>query len=410
MSRLSLKKRLTLFVASILVAVTIILTSITLITIEKIMVRPQIETIGIISFTTRDGSLTNKVEVVREVDDDYINNRFLEEGNYGPRYRRRIKNNISNADHIMFGRDAVISDMKSAQSKISRISIMTMIGIIIFGVLGVYIMVDRALNPLKELSSTIHAIGEDNLNTHISVPIPEDEISSLIVSFNKMLSRLEIMFNEQKDFSAKAAHELKTPLTTMKTSLQVLQMDESPEIDEYEESIGLIEANIDRLIDIVNNLFLLSSDSIKLNDRVEISQVIKDVVEDRYNDILKENIELDLELDDLVVAGNRDLLVSCIGNVLDNAIKYNIRGGSIHIKSYRKGKLACISIRDTGIGIESSSLENIFDAFYRVGGNTIEGNGLGLSIVKNIIDEHRGVVDITSTVGEGTELLLGIPL
>ena len=394
MNKLSLKRRLTIFVASILIAITIILTSITMISVDRIMVKPQIDSLGFVTLQGRDGSISN-VEILKRGDNGLV-------------YRNPHSNHMKDGSCDFDNNNMMISNIRMAQAKMSRISLIAMFGIIIFGVVGVYIMVGRALDPLKELSTTIHEIGEDNLNTQIRVPDAKDEISSLIISFNKMLSRLEIMFQEQRNFSATAAHELKTPLTTMKTSLQVLQMDENPPIEEYKDSVVLLEKNIDRLIDTVNNLFLLSSDNIKLNDKVGLSDLIQDILEMEKGSLINRNIDVDLYLEDGIVVGNKDLLLSCFSNIISNAIKYNKENGKIFIKMIKEDKEVNISIRDTGIGLDKMHLSKVFESFYRVN-EDIEGNGLGLSIVKNIVEEHSGTIDITSELGEGTEIIVTLP-
>ena len=425
-NKLSLKSRLTFFVAIILILVTIILTTFSLIMIERLMVKPQIENIDILTFITRDGViidtiLSNEDEIIYEIPiDEGIEDEIEEDTRRGGHHQgkghqrrkntRRKDHHLSKTDMDMIGKGRVVSNMKTAQNKVSKISILAMMGIIIFGIITVYIMIDRALRPLRDLSGSIHEIGEDNLNTQIEVPDTNDEISSLIVSFNRMLSRLELMFKEQKNFSAKAAHELKTPLTTMKTSLQVLQMDEDPPVEEYRENVGLMENNIDRLIETVNNLFLLSSDNIKLNDRVEVDGLIYRIIEEKREELEDKNISVKLSLAKLEVPGNFELLNSSISNIVENAIKYNKDSGMIKIKSYKKRNMACISVRDTGIGMTKDEIDHIFDAFYRVDGNRVEGNGLGLSIVKNIIDEHKGDIEVKSELGLGTEIILKIPI
>lgn len=415
-NKLSLKRRLTFFVGTILIAITIILTSLTLTSVKNAMV-PLTESANIFSFISGNGIYydmdENKVYInidERVSEEETNNENMMGMGHHGRMNRTNMATGHNRHMKQMIERN-LVSNIKVAQARVYKNSLYAMFGIIIFGIIGAYIIIDKSLKPLTNLSETIHEIGEDNLNTQIVVPETDDEISSLILSFNKMLKRLEKMFKEQKDFSAKAAHELRTPLTTMKTSLQVLQMDENPPIDEYKENMELVEHNIDRLIDTVNNLFLLSSESIQLNDNIEIDQLIYEIVEDKEEELVEKNIDLKLSLGKLEIPGNKELIYSAISNILENAIKYNKKDGSIFIRAFKTADdMAHIRIEDTGIGMNEKEMKYIFDAFYRVDDSIVEGNGLGLSIVKNIIEEHNGKIEVESQLDKGTDIELIIPL
>ncbi len=412
LNKLSLKRRLTFFVATILIIIAIILTSMTIASVKTAMI-PLINSANMFDFISGNDIFynVNSGNIYFSLEDaiDDIENEDKTNTNNGGMYGHGRMNNRNHMNKIM--EKNIASNIRLAQQQVSKNSLYTMFGIIVFGILGAYIIIDRSLRPLTKLSETIHEIGEDNLNTQIAVPEPEDEISSLIISFNKMLQRLEIMFKGQKDFSAKAAHELRTPLTTMKTSLQVLQIDDSPSVDEYRENIGLMEENINRLIDIVNNLFLLSSESIKINDNIIVDSLIYKLLEEKEEDLKDKNIDLKLSLGKIEFPGNKELVYSAISNILENAIKYNIKDGSIFIRAFKTvDGMANIKIEDSGIGIKEEELDKIFDAFYRVDDNKVDGNGLGLSIVKNIVEEHNGKIEIESVYGEGTNIQLSFPL
>lgn len=399
LKKLSLKRRLTFFIATILIAITIILTSVTLTSVNKAMSLLS-DSAKMFGFISGNGIYYDIDENKVYINIDEINSR---------------NSRINNSGHNKYMKELIqrnlITSIRIAQEKVYKNSLYGMFLIIIFGISGAYIIIKKSLKPLTNLSEKIHEIGEDNLNTQIIVPQTDDEISSLILSFNKMLKRLEKMFKEQKDFSAKAAHELRTPLTTMKTSLQVLQMDDNPPIEEYKDSIALIEHNIDRLTDTVNNLFLLSSDFVKLNDNIKIDEMIYELVEENKDKLREKQIDLKLSLGKIEIPGNKELIYSAISNIFENAIKYNKQNGNIFIRAFKTSdKMAHIRVEDTGIGIEEKNINRIFDAFYRIDDYSVEGNGLGLSIVKNIIDEHNGDIIVESEVGVGTNIELILPI
>lgn len=288
-------------------------------------------------------------------------------------------------------------------------SISVLIAIIVFGLGVTYWIMGRALKPLTVLSETIHDINEHSLGKGIEGNIAKDEVGSITASFNGMLGRLRGSFEQQKRFSASAAHELKTPLATMKTSLQVLKMDTSPNLDDYKEVISVMEQNIERLIYTVNDLLLLSSErKMELDDEISLRRLFLDIAEELEGAIFSKNLCCNLPQNDCLITGSHMLLHSAFYNLFENAIKYNKDGGAVKVDFQKTsdGKTV-VSIYDTGIGMSEEDTERIFEPFFRADRSCVQqtiGNGLGMSIIRTIIERHGGEIYIESKMNIGTEV------
>lgn len=391
LNRLSLKARITILVAIVLIIVSGVFTVLNMVNVNRYLVQPQLDALVLTEAATYDIKKDNNIIIDEETDNKYEIAKPMEESFY-------------------VNEDILRESIRMGKRTTSKISLYIMFVIIFIGIILAYIIVNKSLAPLTNLSIQIHEIGEHNLNKKLSIPDSNDEISSLIISFNNMLSRLENNFNEQKIFSAKAAHELKTPLTTMKTSLQVLQMDDNPSLDNYKESIEVTEKNIDRLISIVNNLFLMSLENIELNDEINLKDVITKSISLLDKKLADKNIGIELNLDSLYISGNKELISSMISNILENAIKYNNDLGTIEVNLFKTNKLVNLEVIDNGKGIHEKDLDRIFEPFYRSEEiRDIKGNGLGMTIVKSIIDNHQGQISIESKINKGTKVKIQIP-
>lgn len=274
------------------------------------------------------------------------------------------------------------------------------------GMIVTYSVAGKTLKPLQELNDSIINITEHNLKDRIPTFIAKDEIGSLANSFNAMLERLNESFLRQKRFSASVSHELKTPLSIMNAGIQVLQLDDEPTVSDYKETIEMAERNIKRLMNIVDDLFVLTNESnTDFADKIDLKQLflqIKLELEPLYN---KKNIYITQEFEFDTIKGNATLVYRAFFNLFENAMKYNIANGKIAIKTVIENNVEKIIISDSGRGIPSEDINKIFEPFYRVDqsrSRKIAGAGLGLSIVKSIVEKHGWEIEVESTVGVGT--------
>lgn len=300
----------------------------------------------------------------------------------------------------------------------SLTSIYIMIGLIIVGLLVTYFVVGKALEPLTKLSDAIADIGEHNLEKQelIEQAHFSGEITTLTNSFNAMLTRIQSAFAQQKQFTINAAHELKTPLATMKTSLQVLDID-TPSMEDYKDNAEVMAISVDYLIELVQHLLLTSSCAVEQNmyEEVYLDVIVENCLQGLQNQIIDKELQVDVKVQSCPMRGNQLLLPSVVQNLIENAVKYSNAKGLVEVEVLVSDELdtATLTVSDCGIGIDSESLPYIFDAFYRADksrSKEIAGNGLGLSIVKNIVEKHGGTITIDSVLEKGTVATVQFPL
>jgi signal transduction histidine kinase len=299
-----------------------------------------------------------------------------------------------------------VAVLTAAKKQFDIVNVLILAGVSVFGMVLVYVVAGKSLRPIHELSKTASTIGEENLQKRIPNLYTKDEVGMLGNSFNAMLDRLEQSFVKQKRFSANAAHELKTPLSTINASIQVLHLDKNPAASDYEETFETVERNVKRLIMVVDDLMKLYDE----NDQLEIvpidlKSMFEAIVCELSPVIENRNIETELICGLKTVKGNQVLIYRAFFNLIENAAKYNKDGGKIVIEAKREGEVGMITITDTGNGIPAYELQQIFEPFYRVSKSRSRktgGAGLGLSIVKTIIEKHGWKVSVNSELGEGS--------
>ncbi|WP_397335350.1 sensor histidine kinase [Paenibacillus thiaminolyticus] len=300
-----------------------------------------------------------------------------------------------------------------ANERFVNASVIYMFIIIAFGMAATYAIAGRALRPVNQLSTTIRNINENNLSQRL-VPIStNDEIGSLADSFNTMLNRLDESFTRQKRFASNAAHELKTPLATIKAGIQVLKLDESPSIEDYRETVDITEQSTQRLIDVVEDLLHLTADSQEsATDVIDLSEALQPIEQELEPLRKQKRVQIQIGECSHPIVGNKTLVYRVLFNLIENAVKYNTPGGKVQISTARRGSHTIIQISDTGIGMRDEELPHIFEPFYRVDksrSRNIAGSGLGLSIVKAIMEKHNGFIKVQSRPDVGTTFEAAFP-
>ncbi|WP_028546739.1 sensor histidine kinase [Paenibacillus taiwanensis] len=345
------------------------------------------------------GTMLNKTIV----DDEYSKKFRLEHEMYGQQENNSSLSNIS-----------VTTRVVEAQKKFSNQSLAMMTIIIVMGIGTTYLLVGRALRPLTKLNEAVKGIHELNLEQRIPVLGSKDELGSLSVSFNRMLDRLDRSFARQRRFAADAAHELKTPLTTIKTSLQVLQLDHSPTLDDYKLNAEVIQQSTDRLIQVADHLLELAvEDHTTFDDRIEIYELCKRVTSELQPLADHHQVSIVVHSCACHMNGNYSMLYSAVCNLATNAIKYNKAGGKVELQAFITREDLTLTVSDQGIGIPEQELDLIFEPFYRVDksrSRAIGGTGLGLALVKTIIAKHHGTIQVQSIEGMGTTMQVTLPI
>ena len=288
----------------------------------------------------------------------------------------------------------------------SMISILSMLLAIVILAISIFMLTGKILKPLRYLTDSICSIDDHNLRHRVGLPQTKDEVYHLTQSFNNMMDRLESSYTAQKNFAANAAHELKTSLAIMKTSLQVLELQERPSYEDYSEFADDVKQSIDRLIHTVESLLTLTNCS--LTDDTETINAL-DIAKQIKNDLSpfsdSKDVCIAVSGDDLLLTYNKELFYRALYNLVENAVKYNSSGGYVDITVSNREQY--IRIKDDGIGMDSLTIKNIFEPFYRsdlARSKEIPGSGLGMSIVKVVLERYGAALEIDSALGKGTEI------
>ena len=280
-------------------------------------------------------------------------------------------------------------------------SIVSSVIIILAGTILSYFIAGGTLKPLKKLAGRIEEIDESNLSEHIEITQNGDEVARLTKSFNNMLAKLNQAFENKKLFASNAAHELKTPLTTMSAVIDVLYMDENPNTQDCMEVIEEVKDNINQLRILVQDLLTFNYElDDDLCEDIQASILFEKIISYLSDSINEKNISVSIN-GDMTVTGEKNLLERAFANIIQNAVKYNKAGGKINV-------IICdgsILIEDSGIGLPEESIPQIFDPFYCVDksrSRKLGGVGLGLSIAKQILDKHGMSITVSSAQNKGT--------
>ena len=306
--------------------------------------------------------------------------------------------------------------------------------IILLSSVCTYFLTKKTLTPLQKLTSEVSQIRAQNLSTQLAVPNSKDEIAQLTRSFNEMLTRLDNAFSTQKQFSANAAHELRTPLAVLQTNLEVFEKKQEPEIVEYRQLFTMIKEQTARLSQLVGTLLDMTNlKSVPRTDQVMLEELVDEVFCDldpvaekagisiHFDDSSSQDWHTDVHTPDASVLNNNIrnitgsyvLLYRAVYNLVENAIKYNRPNGSVTVSVKEKNGQAMILVKDTGIGISPENQKKIFDPFFRVDksrSRAMGGAGLGLALVDSIAREHGGSVKVLESNEKGSIIALMLPV
>ena len=306
--------------------------------------------------------------------------------------------------------------------------------IILLSSVCTYFLTKKALTPLQKLTSEVSQIQAQNLSTQLEVPNSKDEIAQLTSSFNEMLTRLDNAFSTQKQFSANAAHELRTPLAVLQTNLEVFEKKQEPEMVEYQQLFTMIKEQTARLSQLVGTLLDMTNlKSVPRTDHVSLEELVDEVFCDldpvaekagisiHFDDSSSQDLYTDVHTPDasalnnniLNITGSYVLLYRAVYNLVENAIKYNRPNGSVTVSVKEKNGQAMILVKDTGIGISPENQKKIFDPFFRVDksrSRAMGGAGLGLALVDSIAKEHGGIVKVLESSETGSTIALMLPM
>ena len=308
---------------------------------------------------------------------------------------------------------AIVSDMvKSTQIEFWAKSLLITLIITLIGSSLMYFIVGYALRPLRNFTKQIEDIQAKNLQLSVLPQSKSVEIVRLTSAFNRLLKRLGDTFLAQRQFSASAAHELRTPLAVMRTRFEVFDKNKAPDITEYKETISMARTQIDRLSHVIDLLLEMTElQSAEKSDDISLAELVEEVICDLTEVSEKKSVSLIQKPGNAIVTGSDTLIYRAIYNLVENAIKYNKEGGEVSVSIEDDEQFSKVIISDTGPGIVKEDWEKIFEPFFRVDksrSRMMGGAGLGLALVKEIAVQHGGDVRVADSTDNRTTIELSL--
>ena len=277
----------------------------------------------------------------------------------------------------------------------------------LLGGVATYFISGHALRPIRELSDKIEKVQAQNLADSRIEENQVKELNQLSVSYNRMLERLSDAFEIQRQFTANAAHELRTPLALMQVQLDLYHSNSHPDNDaDTVQMIKMVTEQNDRLNKMVKTLLDMSElQTVGRDDEIILDALVDEVLEDLEPLAEGKNIRLIGKCKDITIVGSDILIYRLVYNLVENAIKYNHSGGQVTVTADRKEKHVYLSVEDTGTGIPEELKERVFEPFFRVDksrSRELGGVGLGLALVREIVRVHDGSITVKSNPSGGT--------
>ena len=277
----------------------------------------------------------------------------------------------------------------------------------LLGGVATYFISGHALRPIREFSDKIEKVQAQNLADSRIEENQVKELNQLSVSYNRMLERLSDAFEIQRQFTANAAHELRTPLALMQVQLDLYNSTRHPGSDEETlQTIKMVTEQNDRLGKMVKTLLDMSElQTVGRDDKIIVDALVDEVLEDLEPLAQEKNIKLIGKCENITMVGSDILIYRLVYNLVENAIKYNHAGGQVTVTADRKEKQVHLSVADTGNGIPEELRERVFEPFFRVDksrSRALGGVGLGLALVHEIVRVHDGSITVRSNPSGGT--------
>ena len=277
----------------------------------------------------------------------------------------------------------------------------------LLGGVAAYFISGHALKPIREFSDKIEEVQAQNLADSGIEEYKIKELNQLSVSYNKMLERLSDVFEIQRQFTASAAHELRTPLSLMQVQLDLYHSTQHPGSDaDTVQMIKMLTEQNDRLGKMVKTLLDMSElQTVGRDEKIILNDLVDEVLEDLEPLAQEKNIKLIGKYKNITMIGSDILIYRLVYNLVENAIKYNHSDGQVTVNAYKKQKHIYLSVEDTGSGIPKELRERVFEPFFRVDksrSRELGGVGLGLALVHEIVRVHDGSISIKSNPAGGT--------
>ena len=286
-------------------------------------------------------------------------------------------------------------------------------------VAGGSIITKRAFDPIKKISDTAEKIAKDNdLSRRIDLGEGRDEIHALANTFDSMFERLEEAFENEKQFTSDASHELRTPISVIMSQCEY-SIENAQTLDEAKSGLKNVLEKTERMSSLVNQLLMLAradKGHQKINpEELDVSELMAIIAEEKQSMAKKKGITISVNFEEnVVINADETLIMRMLINLVDNAIIYGKKGGKVEMGVSKAEENKVVGyVSDDGIGISESDLPHIFERFYRADKSRtsldVRGTGLGLSMVKWIVNAHGGEITVESKQGEGTKFIFTLP-
>jgi signal transduction histidine kinase len=293
--------------------------------------------------------------------------------------------------------------------------------IVLIGSIGGYLLARQALRPVARITQTARQLSTQTLNERIGLGGPDDELRELADTFDEMLARLDAAFGSQRRFVANASHELRTPLAVIQTELDVTLSDPNAAAEELRRMGEVVREATNRAQRLVDALLALArlqgreGQGLELSEPVVLNELIPNAMAAAQTEAIDRGITITVEGEPVSTTGDPRLLERVIGNLVENGVRYNVPGGWVRIETESEGvgqgRISKIIVTNSGISVQPEEVEGLFDAFRR-GGRARTGQrgaGLGLSIVRAIVDAHHGSIEAEALPAGGLRVAISLP-
>lgn len=290
--------------------------------------------------------------------------------------------------------------------------------IVAIGSLGGYLVAKQALRPIARVTRTAQQLSTETLSQRIGLGGPDDELRELADTFDEMLARLDAAFDSQRLFVANASHELRTPLSVIRTELDVTLSDPDASIDELRRMGEVVAQATVRAQRLVSSLLTLArlqagvAGELEVREQVDLRALVPGVLAAVAAEAQDRQITVEHDLAEARTVGDPRLLERLIGNLIENAVRHNVTGGWLRITCGETAQRAWLHVANGGVVIPPTEVSSLFDAFRRGGGKVRtanRGSGLGLSIVRLIVEAHQGRLQAAAPPFGGLAIRIELP-
>jgi signal transduction histidine kinase len=273
-----------------------------------------------------------------------------------------------------------------------------------------WLLAGRALRPLRDITATARRVSGENLGERISLEGPADEFKQLADTFDGMLGRLDAAFASQRHFVANASHELRTPLAIMRTEVDVSLADPDANVEELRRMGEAVRETVDRCERLIEGLLMLarSEAATGREEPADLSALAADCITDLRARAREADVDVQDDLEPAWTRGDPTLLERMIANLVDNGIQHNLRGGFLRVSTRTENGHVRVTVANGGPRIDAADAQTLTEPFRRLGRGG-GGFGLGLSIVRSVVDAHGGTIELVAPEAGGLEVRIELP-